>query len=183
MTVVNLKNARNDYGIRLFKDAILSSAVEAVEFITPTTTTFVAPTLKGIRVAAVYELVTGFWVERTDLRISGDNLLLDSVPAGQLMIVPKTPVNLIQAGSKASLPVQLFIKAFPLFIAENFTITTYDTETALAGPFEFSLTETGVYAATLASVAIPTSVWIRSSTTVVGVSKTIPIVVTADIYL
>ena len=183
MTVVNLKNVRNAYGIRLFKDAILSSQIEVVEFATPTDISFKAPTLQGIRVAAVYELVTGFWVERTDLRVSGDNLLLDSVPVGQLMIVPKTSVSMLQTGTKESSPVQLFIKTFPLFITENLTITTYDTETAQAGPFEFSLTEAGVYAASLVSAVIPASVWIRSKTTVVGESKTIPIIVTADIYL
>ena len=183
MTVVNLDKVGNSYGIRLYKDATLISAIEQAEFITPTLTVFKAPTLKGIRVDSVYELVVGAWVKRTDVRISGDNILLDTVPTGQLMIVPKTCASTIQAGSLTSSPVELFIKTFPGFTTENFTITTYDTELATTGPIEFSLTEAGTYQATLGPIAVPTSVWMRSITTTLGTVKTLPIVVTADIYL
>jgi hypothetical protein len=182
MTVVNFERVSNNYGVRLFKDATLISAIEAAEFITPTTTVFKAPTIKGIRVAAVYELVTGSWVELA-IRISGDNILLDSVPAGQLMIVPKTTATVVQAGTKLSQPQELFVKTFPGFVTENFTITTYDTETTLPGPFEFALTKTGVYSDALGPIDVPASIWMRSKATVIGVIKTIPIVVTADIYL
>lgn len=183
MTVVNLERVGNNFGVRLFRDASLISEIELAEFITPTDVVFQAPTLKGIRVYKVYELVTGNWVERTDLRVAGDNLLLDTVPTGQLMIVPKSTLGLLQAGVTTSPPVELFVKTFPSFITENFTITTYDTETATTGPFEFSTTEDGTYAATLGPIAVPTSIWVRSKATTVGTVRTIPIVVTADIYL
>jgi hypothetical protein len=183
MTVVNMERVSNNYGVRLYKDASLISEIELAEFITPTTTVFKAPTLKGIRVAEVYELVTGSWVKRTDVRISGDNILLDSVPAGQLIIIPKTAINLVQAGTKASAPKQLFVKTFAEFITENFTITSLDTETAAPGPLEFSLTETGTYTAALGPIAVPASIWVKSTTSLIGAVKTIPIITTADIYL
>ena len=183
MTVVNLEYVRTKYGVSLYRDALLLSAIEVAEFITPTTSVFTAPTLKGIRVGEVYELVTGSWVKRTDVRISGDNILLDSAPAGQLMIIPKSSVSLVQAGTKVSSPVELFVKTYPSFITENFTVTTYDTETALAGPFEFSLTEGGVYADALGPVTVPASFFMRSKVSGVVSKSTIPIVITTDIYL
>lgn len=183
MTVVNLSGVKNNYGIRLHTGYINGAEVEQVEFISPTTSVFKAPTLKGIRVGSVYEFVGGVWTLRTDVRISGDNILLDTAPANQLMIVPKAPLGLVQAGGTLGTPVQLFVRSFPEFIVENFTITTYDTETAGVGPFEFSLTELGAYSETLGPVSLPSSIWIRSKASVVGEIKTIPIVVTADIYL
>ena len=183
MTVVNLEYVRNKYGVTIYRDATFISQVESAEFITPNSSVFTAPTLKGIRIGAVYEFVTGAWVERTDVRISGDNILLDTAPTGEIMLVPKSGVSLVQAGALISSPVELFVKTYPSFITENFTVTTLDDETALAGPFEFSLTKAGTYADSLGPIAVPTSFFIRSKAASGLVTSTIPMVVTADIYL
>lgn len=184
MTVVNLESVRNNFGIRLYRDSKLISLIETAEFISPTTKVFTAPTLQGIRVDSVYELVGGVWTKRTDLRVSGDNLLLDTATANQLMIVPKGCLSIVQIGTNISSPIEIFVKTFPGFIAENFEVTTYDTETAAPGPFEFSLTSNGTYTSSLGPIVMPASFFMRSkAASVLDAKKTIPIVVTSDIYL
>lgn len=183
MTIVNLQGVGNNYGISIYRDSAFSSRVEPIEFLTPTTKVFSLPTLLGIRVDSVYEFLTGAWSQRQDVRISGNSILLDTVPTGQIAIIPKGYVSLVQVLAKASIPVQLFVKTYPGFITENFTVTTLDADTAAVGPFVFSLTEGGTYTDSLGPIAVPESFWIKSIATALVAKKTIPLVITSDIYL
>ena len=183
MTVINLDGVSSTPGVVLYRDEALSSPVEAIEFLSPTTSMFTISLVSGVRVDSVYEFQTGAWVLRTDARIAGNKVLLDTVPTGVIAVVPKGFLSLVQQVGKSSLPVKLYTKVLPKFIATNFSITTLDDETAAPGPVLFSLTENGTYTDSLGPIAVPSFIWIKSNASVVGLKKTTPIVTTFDLYL
>jgi len=183
MTVINLSNVGVVPGVTLYRDAGLSSPIEAIEFLAPTTSAFAITLVSGARVDSVYEFQTGVWVLRTDARVSGNKVLLDTVPTGAIAVVPKGFVSLVQQVNKFSLPTKLYTKVAPSFIVSNFSITTLDDETAAAGPVMFSLTETGTYADSLGPMAVPSIIWVKSKAPQAGLKKTTPIVTTFDLYL